>query len=310
METGESVLAAPGESAVAEHGSVSACLVVRNEQAMIERCLRSLTGVVDEIVLVHDGECEDATLQIAARYGARIFVRPLTGHAEATTIFAFEQARGEWIMSLDADEFLSDDLRGALRQLVADEHVNGYELLWRQWDGQRYITENGPFKLSLFRRACVHALGIHHSAERVDPPVKRIDLQLEHRPAYNNFTLRTVLSKWRRSAKIHAEQLLSDFADIPKFNWDGPADWSWQRRALNALSPLLCLPYIPVVTLVNFARERHVYDMRENLRMSIFQGLYAGMLQFYVAKYRYLGPAQSPAAEPPRPGAAGARPLA
>lgn len=47
-----------------EH-SISACLVVRNEEAVIERCLESLAGVVDEIVLVHDGECEDRTLEIA-----------------------------------------------------------------------------------------------------------------------------------------------------------------------------------------------------------------------------------------------------
>jgi len=299
-----------GESALPAQGSVSACLVVRNEEAVIERCLRSLAGVVDEIVLVHDGECQDATLEIAAGYGCRIHVRPLCGHAEATTIFAFEEARGEWIMSLDADEYLSEGLRAGLRELVSDERANGYELLWRMWDGQRYITENGPYKLALFRRSRVHVLGIHHSAERVDPPVRRIELQLEHRPAYNNFALRTVFSKWRRSAKIHAEQLLSDFADLPKFNWDGAPDWPPQRRVLNALSPLLFLPYVPAVFLVNLAREREVYGPRENLRMSLYQGLYAGMLQFYVAKYKYLGPEQSPAAEPPRPGAAGARPLA
>ena len=291
-------------------GSVSACLVVRNEEAVIERCLQSLADVVDEIVLVHDGDCEDETLEIAARYGCRIYVQPLCGHAEATTIFAFEQARGEWIMSLDADEYLSEPLRAALRELVSDPQINGYELLWRMWDGSRYITEQGPYKLALFRRARVHVLGIHHSAERVDPPVRRSELQLEHRPLYNNFAMRTVLTKWRRSAKIHAEQLLSDFAELPKFNWDGGGDWPWQRRALNALSPLLFVPYVPVVFLVNFAREREVYSPRENLRLSLYQGLYAGMLQFYVAKYKYLGAGRSPATESPRPGAAGARPLA
>lgn len=287
---------------------MSACLVVRNEEAVIERCLESLSGVVDEIVLVHDGECDDRTLEIAERYGCRIYVRPLTGHAEATTIFAFEVARGEWIMSLDADEYLSESLRDSLRALVGEESVNGYELLWRMWDGRRYITEKGPYKLALFRRACVHVLGIHHSAERVDPPVRRIELQLEHRPTYNNFALRTVLTKWRRSAKIHAEQLLSDFSEIPKFNWDEGPDWPPRRRLFNRLSPLLFLPSVPAVFAVNFAREREVYSPGENLRLSLYQGIYAGMLQFYVAKYRYLGSGPSPAAESPRPGATGAQP--
>jgi glycosyltransferase involved in cell wall biosynthesis len=301
MKSAETTLRAPS--------SVSACLVVRNEEAVIERCLQSLTGIVDEIVLVHDGVCEDGTLEIASRYGCRIFVRPLVGHAEASTVFAFEQACGEWIISLDADEYLSSALRGQLRKLVNDADVKGYELLWRMWDGQRYITESGPYKLALFRRSNIHLLGIIHGVEIVDPPILRVDLQLEHRPRYNNFALRTVLTKWRRWARINAREFLMPFADLPKFNWEGPPDWPPRRRILNRLSPLLFLPHVPVVFLVNLWRERDAYGIRENLRMALYQGLYAGMVQFYVAKYTYLGVGDSPAADPPRPGAVRSRSL-
>ncbi len=295
------------ESPQRQHPTVSACLVVRNEEAVIERCLQSLVGVVDEIVLVHDGECEDATLEIAERFGARIFVRELVGHAEATTVFAFEQLRGEWILSLDADEFLSEPLRAGLGELVADERVNGYELLWRMWDGRRYITHDGPHKLALFRREHVHLLGVIHAAEVVDPPVERVGLQLEHRPRYNNFALRTVMTKWRRWAKINARELVGELAELPRFNWNGPAEWSRRRRLLNRLSPLLFVPYVPVVLLVSFWNERDCTPPLRNLRMAFYQGLYAGMVQFYVAKYSYLGVGPLAAAsEPPRPGVGGA----
>jgi glycosyltransferase involved in cell wall biosynthesis len=287
---------------------ISACLVVRNEEAVIERCLQSLAGAVDEIVVVHDGACEDRTLGIAAEHGARVFQRPLVGHAEAATVFAFEQASGEWILSLDADEYLSEPLRSGIRALVADASVNGYELLWRMWDGRRYITSDGPYKRALFRRASVHLLGMIHGVEQVDPPVVRVELQLEHRPQYNNLALATVLTKWRRWAKINAAEFLMPFADLPKFNWDGAVDWPPRRRVLNRLAPLLFLPCIPVVFALNMARERHVYSLGENLRMSLGQAVYAGMVQFYVAKYTYLGSESSAAAEPPRPGAAGVRP--
>jgi glycosyltransferase involved in cell wall biosynthesis len=290
------------ESALPVAGSVSACLVVRNEEAVIERCLASLDGVVDEIVLVHDGECEDRTLEIAERHHCRIFVRALVGHAEASTVFAFEQARGEWILSLDADEFLSEPLARALRELIVDEHANGYELLWRMWDGERYITERGPYKLALFRRSRVHLLGTIHGIEIVDPPVRRVDLQLEHRPRYNNFALRTVLTKWRRWARINAREFVTPLSEAPSFNWDGPHDWPPRRRLLNRLSPLLFVVYVPVVLLINVWRERSVYRLGENLRMSLYQGLYAGMVQFYVAKYTYIGGEASSASEPPRPG--------
>jgi glycosyltransferase involved in cell wall biosynthesis len=294
------------ETALPAKGSVSACLVVRNEEAVIERCLRSLDGVVEEIVLVHDGECDDRTVEIARAHGCRVFTRPLVGHAEASTVFAFEQARGEWILSLDADEYLSEPLASGLRELVADEQVNGYELLWRMWDGERYITEQGPFKLALFRRAKVHLLGMIHGVEVVDPPIRRVQLQLEHRPQYNNFALRTVLTKWRRWARINAHEFTTPLGELPRFNWQGSTDWPPRRQLLNRLSPLLFLPYVPVVLLVNLWRERTVYGIGENLRMSLYQGLYAGMVQFYVAKEIYLGPKRSAAVEQPRPGA-GAR---
>ncbi len=294
------------ESSSAGRPTVSACLVLRNEEAVVERCLASLDGVVDETVLVHDGECEDRTLEIAERFGCRIFLRPLVGHAEASTAFAYAQATGEWILSIDADEYLSDGLRDGLPGLVSDESVNGYELLWRMWDGQRYITENGPYKLALFRRSRVHLLGMIHGMERVDPPIRRIELQLEHRPRYNNLALRTVLTKWRRWARINAREFLMPFADIPTFNWDGPADWPPRRRILNRLAPLLFAPSLPGVFVINLLRERGVYSWRENVRMSLGQGAYAAMVQFYVAKYLYLGDDAGDAArEPPRPDAPG-----
>jgi len=286
-------------------GTVSACLVVRNEEAVIERCLSSLDGIVDETVLVHDGACEDRTLEIAERHGCRIYVRPLVGHAEAATVFAFEQARGEWILSLDADEFLSGPLARGLRELIADEEVNGYELLWRMWDGERYITEQGPYKLALFRRSRVHLLGTIHGIEVVDPPVRRVQLQLEHRPRYNNFALRTVLTKWRGWARINAREFGRPLAEVPRFNWQGSTDWPPRRRLLNRLSPLLFVPYVPVVLVVNLWQTRTVYSFGENLRMAAYQGLYAGMVQFYVAKYTYLWGVADAASTTPRPGTAG-----
>ncbi|MGD0454659.1 MAG: glycosyltransferase family 2 protein [Solirubrobacteraceae bacterium] len=278
--------------------------MVRNEEAVIERCLSSLAGVVDEIVLVHDGDCQDRTLEIAERHGARVFVRPLVGHAEAATVFAFEQARSEWILSLDADEFLSEELRRQLPRLVADPAVNGYELVWKMWDGRRYISEKGPHKLALFRRARVHVLGMVHAVEQVDPPVVRTELHLEHRPLYNNFTLALVFSKWRRWARIQAREYLRDLAELPRFNWEGTPSWPRRRRVLNRLSPLLFPVYVPGAFVQNLLSSRSTYGLRVNLKISFYHGLLAGMTQLYVAKYLYLGLDGDPASEPPRPASA------
>jgi len=269
-------------------GSISAVVVARNEEAVLDRCLNSLDSVVDEIVLVHDGDCDDSSLEIAKRHGARVFVQPASGSPEAQTVFGYHQCRGEWLLNIDADEYLSDELHAALPELVRRTGVNGYAFLWRQWDGEKHMTEAGPYKLVLFRRAAVHLLGMNEALEQVDGVVERSQLELVHRPLYNNFTLRVIFTKWRRRARIQARQYLSDFSELPKFNW--PADdWPRWRRIANALSPLLFVPYGFATFAVAFREGRSSYTLAENLRFGFYVGLYAGMVQFYVAKFRYLG---------------------
>lgn len=267
--------------------SISACLVVFQEEAVIERCLRSLADLVDEIIVIHDGPCTDRTLEIAASFGARTAELPRVGHAEQHTVTAYEWARSEWILSIDADEFLSDPLRAALPGLVRRDDVNGYEFLWRMWDGERYFTEKGPHKRSLFRRRSVHLVGHIHGIEEVDPPVERTQLHLEHRPLYNNFTLAVMLRKWRRWARIHAAESLTPMERFPQFNIDPPRRWTARRHVLNALSPVLIVPYVVASFLLNVWTTRDVYEPREGVKMAAYSAFYAGMVQAYIARLRW-----------------------
>jgi glycosyltransferase involved in cell wall biosynthesis len=268
--------------------TITATLVARHEEGVIERCLSSLRDVVDEMIVIHDGPCEDRTLEIAERMGARTAELPLVGHAERHTVTAYEWATGDWIFSIDADEFLSEELRRELRGLVAREDVNGYEFLWRMWDGSRYITERGPHKLSLFRRSALHVSGLIHSVEQVDPPVVRSGLHLEHRPLYNNWTLPNMWSKWRRWARINAEEMLMPLEDLPAFNLPVKPRWTWRRKVLNALSPLLIVPYFFGTFVVSLHRGREVYSLREGVRFALYSAIYSTMVQVYVAKMLYL----------------------
>lgn len=271
--------------------TISAYVVARNEERLIGRCLASFADLVDEIIFVHDGECMDSTLEIAEGYGCRIFVRPYVGHADASKVFAFRQARGEWILGVDADEFLSDALRAHLHELVRDPTVNGYRLLWPFWDGQRYVSspEKSWRKLQLYRRSALHAVGNLHLTIHVDEPVVDCDYVLEHRPEYNNWTLRTTLTKWRDWARVGAREYLTDYREFPTFNWDGPTEWPPRRQLLNRLSPVLFWLYGPAVFALDFFRHRHQLTPRRNLTMAFNFAVYTTMLQLYVAKYVYLG---------------------
>jgi glycosyltransferase involved in cell wall biosynthesis len=285
----------PAVTSALPAGSISACIVAFNEERVIERCLGSLRGAVDEIVLVHDGPCADRTLEIAAEHGARVFVREHAGHGEHHRPFAYEQARGEWVLRIDADEFLSDELRAKLRDLVCDTRADGFEFEWRMWDGKRYVTEGGPFRLALMRRSAIRLLGLIQHAEAVDGEVIRTDLLLEHRPLYNNFSLPVMATKWRRWAEIQARESLADRRLAPAYRV--PAEpWPWWRRLSNRLSPLLLLPHLAATFYIAFRRLGSL-DLRRRIRFSLYQAVYVGLVQAQVIKLLYLDPLRRPRAE-------------
>ncbi len=266
-------------------GSITACLVVRHEAATIERCLQSLSGVVDEIVVVHDGACADGTLDIASRFGCRVFVVPRYGHGcEHHLPFAYQEARGEWLLTIDADEFLSPELRTRLRALTAAPEADGYEFLWKLWNGRRYVTERGPYKLTLVRRAAMRMIGVLHTKGDVDGVVKRLPLHLEHRPPYNNFSLRTIATKWRARARVQASEYLADLNSLPRFNYPGTVRWTARRTWANRCAPLLILPAGLHTFLFVERRLRGELGFSQRVHFAATQALYRAMVTAYLAK--------------------------
>jgi len=169
--------------------SITACLVVYNEEDVIQRCLESLLGVVDEIVVVHDGECMDRTLEICRTYTDKVFVRPRIGVADPHRPFCFEQATGDWILLMDADELLSQELRVNLRELVEDKGVDLYAFLWPYTDGQRILHNLGhPYRRCLARRTKMYFYGMPEEVIRTNGLIKYVPFEVEHRPLYNNYT--------------------------------------------------------------------------------------------------------------------------
>jgi len=219
---------------------ISACLVVYNEERNIDRCLKSLAGVVDEIILVHDGPCQDQTLALAAAYGAKIFIRQHFGQAELHRPFSFEQASHDWILQIDADEFLSAELRSQLPSLSTTDHFSAYKFIWPLWDGKKIVSRVWPQKIAFFRKDKISLWGVPHFIPIISGPVGFIKKILQHQPSYNNFTFHSFVSKQTLWAKIQAQCYLSDFREIAKFN---EIRNTWPRSIkLRVAYPLLLLP--------------------------------------------------------------------
>jgi tetratricopeptide (TPR) repeat protein len=86
--------------------TLSVCLIVKNEEAHLARCLASVRALADEIVVVDTGST-DRTVDVARSFGARLFDLVWPDDFSAARNFAIAQAAGDWILSIDADESIA-----------------------------------------------------------------------------------------------------------------------------------------------------------------------------------------------------------
>jgi tetratricopeptide (TPR) repeat protein len=98
--------------------TISLVMIVRDEQHCLPRCLASVAGVVDELVVVDTGSSDD-TVAIATAAGARVIHVPWADDFAAARNAGLDAATGTWILHLDADEELDGDARARLRTAVA-----------------------------------------------------------------------------------------------------------------------------------------------------------------------------------------------
>ncbi|MFA6393313.1 MAG: glycosyltransferase [Patescibacteria group bacterium] len=250
---------------------ISACLIIRDEAGLLERCLESLKKAADEIIIIHDGECKDKSLEIARRFKARIFERPERGYMEAHLPFAFREARGNWILRIDADEYLSPELADSLRSLAAAD-FSAYSFFWPLWDGKKEITSRWPEKTCFFKKSAVSFIAVPHAYIRVAGKTAKSSFTLRHRPDYDNLSLAVFKNKWLKWAGLQAKIYLKDFSEIEKFNCQD-MDWPLKIMIRKKFSILL----LPVEFILVFADSLLDGGLKEGwvgVKTAFFRGLY------------------------------------
>lgn len=133
---------------------ISAVLIVKNEARNLERCLRAAARVADEIVVVDDGS-DDGTPEIARRLGARVVQERWRGFGPQKN-FANGVARHAYVLSLDADEVLDEELQAAILAAKARGLSGAYELSRLNWYYGRYLWHGNEYpdrKVRLFPKA-------------------------------------------------------------------------------------------------------------------------------------------------------------
>jgi len=107
---------------------LSVIVITFNEAARIEHCLSSVAGLADEIIVLDSGS-EDQTVSLARQYTDKVFVTDWPGFGPQKQR-ALEKASGQWVLSIDADESISQDLAAEIRQCLSPENPNQVEGYW------------------------------------------------------------------------------------------------------------------------------------------------------------------------------------
>lgn len=134
---------------------VSVIILAKDEETRIPDCIKSVIEWVDEVIVVDD-ESSDKTHQIAASLGAKVFKRKMDIEGRHRN-WAYSQAKNDWVLSLDADERVTEELKEELSQLLQSAvPCNAYTIPRRNFIGDYWIRWGGQYpaaQIKLFRRS-------------------------------------------------------------------------------------------------------------------------------------------------------------
>jgi glycosyltransferase involved in cell wall biosynthesis len=185
---------------------LSVTVIALNQEANIGPCLESVR-FADEIVVVDTGST-DRTVERAQTFTDRVMTAAWQGFA-GTKNFALDQARGDWVFSLDTDErvppALGEEILAVLR---ADGPQSGYRVPRKNYFGGRWIKRLGwypDYTLRLFRRdrGRFREREVHEEVE-VAGPVGTLRTPLEH---YSYNDLREYAARQERYARLAAREM-------------------------------------------------------------------------------------------------------
>jgi hypothetical protein len=250
--------------------SVSLVVCLYKERDLLERLLQHAAGCFDDLVVVHDGAENvpkeegkvpenqpainyeelkaDQPLpkgyrelnstpragsihEVVKRQGGRYYEGPRAYQQEPHWPFAWWQARHDWILRWDADEFPSDELCAWLQKFRQSPEppaeISGYTCTWPLWSGRRATPGKWPDgRIFFINRLRVRFFGMVEQVPVPDGQFTALDLVLHHQPrrksyGYRNLIFRRQAYHWRY---VIALSLLGKPADLPCWRWNG-ADW-------------------------------------------------------------------------------------
>lgn len=132
---------------------LSVVIITRNEERNIRDCIESVQWA-DEIIVV-DCFSTDNTLKIAEKYPVRIFQNDNTNNWNINKQYGFDRATTEWVLSLDADERITEELAEEIKSVNQSSEKDGYYISRKNYLGDKWLKHVNPYpdwQLRLFRK--------------------------------------------------------------------------------------------------------------------------------------------------------------
>jgi glycosyltransferase involved in cell wall biosynthesis len=242
---------------------ITATIIAFNEERHIARAIESLR-CCDEIVVVDSGSV-DRTVELAEKLGARVVESPWHGYAVQKN-YAAERASHDWILSIDADEALSESLEGEIWTLRKKGPAYDAYTMPRlaQYLG-RWILHSGWYpdrKVRLYHRAKAKWVGdfVHESVE-VNGRVGHLESNLLH---FTCDSLSEHLKSMDRYTTLAAEELVSRKEKIQLRNmildpaWTFTRTYFFQRGFEDGLEGLTIAYMAALYTFLKYAKARNM----------------------------------------------------
>jgi glycosyltransferase involved in cell wall biosynthesis len=177
---------------------ISVCIIAGNEAHRIGRTLASVADWVQEIIVVTDPGVNDGTPAIAEKFGAKVSCEPWRGHAEHRN-FASSIATQSWLLAIDADEVVSDNLRGEIMAAFQNNDPQSLPAAFSfprlSFFGGRWIRHGNWYpdrKIRLWRKSAGQWRGNPHEKLVLEGAVTKLRGDLFH---YSNENIDQFLGK-------------------------------------------------------------------------------------------------------------------
>ncbi len=187
--------------------TLSLCMIVKNEEKFLPRCLESIKGHVDEIIIVDTGST-DSTIEIAKGYNAKIYHHPWENSFSKARNYSLKYATCKWILVLDADEEVDRKNAHKLKDVIKENSVNVIYLpiISRPVGGKNITIANSE---RLFKNHLgFHYEGIVHNALKHSGLIKKANIKVYHY-GYNQDD-KIIEKKFRRTSTLLKKQIKND----------------------------------------------------------------------------------------------------